>query len=142
MVDITAHRVKSVTLCREQMNNNNARTIRITSDDWRGEQYFEITLFGNTDDVAVLPKSGNFDDMARLHEPGVIRNDAPQDDAITEADAMDDFIRAVRAGNMPRTDEPYATVARHIMEDQRLVDELRKTERILTERARSEASAA
>jgi hypothetical protein len=33
---------------------------------------------------------------------------------IGSADAMDDFIRAVRAGNMPRTDEPYATVARHI----------------------------
>lgn len=33
---------------------------------------------------------------------------------IGSAAAMDDFIRAVRAGNMPRTDEPYATVARHI----------------------------
>lgn len=33
---------------------------------------------------------------------------------IGSAEALDDFIRAVRAGNMPRTDEPYATVARHI----------------------------
>lgn len=37
-----------------------------------------------------------------------------EDIAIGNAKAMDDFIRAVRAGNMPRTDEPYATVARHI----------------------------
>lgn len=35
---------------------------------------------------------------------------------IGSAAAMDDFIRAVRAGNMPRTDEPYATVALHIRE--------------------------
>ncbi len=33
---------------------------------------------------------------------------------IGSAAAMDDFISAVRAGNMPRTDEPYATVAQHI----------------------------
>lgn len=37
-----------------------------------------------------------------------------EDINIGSAQAMDDFIRGVLAGNMPRTDEPYATVARHI----------------------------
>lgn len=37
-----------------------------------------------------------------------------EDVNIGSAATMDDFIRAVLAGNMPRTDEPYATVARHI----------------------------
>lgn len=33
---------------------------------------------------------------------------------MTDAEIMDDFIRAVLAGNNPLTDEPYATVAKYI----------------------------
>lgn len=36
------------------------------------------------------------------------------DPAVVAAEQMDDFIRAVLAGNNPRSDEPYKTVGRHI----------------------------
>lgn len=60
-MEINAHNVKSIEICRSYVDCSNSRTIRITTSD--GE--FEITMYGNTDALDTLPRSSDFKALHR-----------------------------------------------------------------------------
>lgn len=67
MMYISVHRVTKVELVSKNDSNSHSRTIRIVSED--GEH--ELTLFGNTHCVDVLPRSDDFTDFTKWPLPKV-----------------------------------------------------------------------
>ncbi len=62
-MNISIFGVVSVKLISFTPNNSKARTVRITSQDYDGnEMDYELTLFGETDDLDSLPKSSGYRD--------------------------------------------------------------------------------
>ncbi|WP_407976135.1 hypothetical protein ACJKIH_03160 [Brucella pseudogrignonensis] len=67
MMEISVHRVTKIELVSKNDRNSNCRTVRIVSED--GEH--ELTLFGDTHWVDVLPRSDDFTDFTSWPLPKV-----------------------------------------------------------------------
>lgn len=60
-MDIGIHNVTRIELSASFPSNANSRTLRITSENWKGEtSVVEMTLYGNTDDLDRLDRAKDF----------------------------------------------------------------------------------
>lgn len=58
---ISINNVVSIELLRHSPGNDDARTVRVVSRDWRGHLFeHEFVFFGETAALAALPKSSDF----------------------------------------------------------------------------------
>jgi len=65
MTDIRIHGVTKIEIVNAFRDNDNSRTVRITSCDHRGEHVTDITLYGETDALDALPKASVFREFTR-----------------------------------------------------------------------------
>ena len=60
MNTISIHEVKAIELVSAFPTNNNSRTIRITAYQYGAEVAFELTVYGATDALDLLPRAVGF----------------------------------------------------------------------------------
>ncbi len=68
MNTISIHDVKSIELVSEFPTNSNSRTIRITADQSGTEVAFELTVYGATDSLDLLPRAAGFQTYRRTSD--------------------------------------------------------------------------